>query len=118
MKQRSAYINLVSNAFVQLTLPISQVKHIWTSFATMSTTTMTVQHAITLQAEEPVKQQWEGLSLSGALDRFKYEEATPVIGREYVDVNLVNDIINAENSEELIRDLAITSMFYRTHVPY
>lgn len=80
----------------------------------MSTTTTTVQPAITLQAEDPVKQHKEALSPSGALDRFKHEESTPVIGREYVDVNLVNDIINAENSEELIRDLAITSKLNRS----
>jgi hypothetical protein len=79
--------------------------------ATMSTTTTTtIQPAITLQAEDSAKQQPKPLSTSGALDRFKHEETTPVIGREYVDVNLVNDVINAENSDELIRDLAITSM--------
>ena len=78
-----------------------------------TTTTTTAQPAITLQAESPTKQAREPLSPSGALDRFKYEESTPVIGREYVDLNLVNDIINAENSDELIRDLAITSMSFR-----
>lgn len=50
------------------------------------------------------------LSTSGALDRFKHDEVTPVIGREYPEVNVVDDILNAKNSEELIRDLAITSM--------
>src|SRR4051794_31100643 len=75
-----------------------------------TTTTVQEQPAITLQAEEPTKQAREPLSPSGALDRFKHEESTPVIGREYADVNLVDDIINAENSDELIRDLAITSM--------
>jgi hypothetical protein len=75
-----------------------------------TTTTTSIQPAITLQAEDSAKQYPKPLSTSGALDRFKNEETTPVIGREYVDVNLVNDIINAENSDELIRDLAITSM--------
>ncbi|KAH7397228.1 hypothetical protein BKA66DRAFT_437806 [Pyrenochaeta sp. MPI-SDFR-AT-0127] len=46
---------------------------------------------------------------SGALDaKFKYEEATPVIGREYPEVNIVDEILNASNADELIRDLAIT----------
>ncbi|KAF1850371.1 taurine catabolism dioxygenase [Cucurbitaria berberidis CBS 394.84] len=46
---------------------------------------------------------------SGALDaKFEYEEATPVIGREYPKVNIVDDILNASNADELIRDLAIT----------
>ena len=47
---------------------------------------------------------------SGALDsKFKYEETTPVIGREYPEVNIVDDILNAPNADELIHDLAITS---------
>lgn len=52
------------------------------------------------------------LTKSGALDKqFKYEEATPVIGREYSEVNIVDDILNASNADDLIRDLAITSQF-------
>jgi hypothetical protein len=50
------------------------------------------------------------LAKSGALDKqFKYEEATPVVGREYLDLNIVDDILNAPNADELVRDLAITS---------
>jgi hypothetical protein len=47
---------------------------------------------------------------TGALDAgFKFEETTPVIGREYPEVNIVDDILNVSNADELIRDLAITS---------
>jgi hypothetical protein len=47
---------------------------------------------------------------SGALDsKFKFEDATPVIGREYPDANIVDGILNAPDADELIRDLAITS---------
>lgn len=49
----------------------------------------------------------EPLKLSGALDQFKFFESTPTIGREYEDVNLA-EILRAPNSDELIRDLAIT----------
>ncbi|KAF2023313.1 taurine catabolism dioxygenase [Setomelanomma holmii] len=49
------------------------------------------------------------LTKSGALDKkFKFEEATPVIGREYPDANVVDDILDASDADELIRDLAIT----------
>ncbi|KAF2998493.1 hypothetical protein E8E13_003319 [Curvularia kusanoi] len=49
------------------------------------------------------------LHKSGVLDEnFKFEEATPVIGREYPTVNIVDDILNAPNADDLIRDLAIT----------
>ena len=47
---------------------------------------------------------------SGVLDKnFKYEETTPVIGREYPEINIVDDILNVSNADELIHDLAITS---------
>jgi alpha-ketoglutarate-dependent taurine dioxygenase len=49
------------------------------------------------------------LKLSGALDQFTFEETTPVIGREFPHVNIVDDLLHASNSDELVRDLAITS---------
>lgn len=51
----------------------------------------------------------EPLKLSGALDQFKAFDATPVIGREFIDVDLA-EWLRAPNSDELIRDLGITSM--------
>ena len=49
------------------------------------------------------------LDLSGVLDKFSYEDTTPEIGREFLNVNIVDDIMKAENADELLRDLAITS---------
>ena len=49
------------------------------------------------------------LKKSGALDKFSFEETTPAIGREYPTTNIVDDLLNAENADELVRDLAITS---------
>ena len=49
--------------------------------------------------------------------RFRYEDTTPVIGREIFDVNIVDDILGKdgedtkEEGEELLRDLAVTSEF-------
>jgi hypothetical protein len=52
----------------------------------------------------------EPLKVSGALDgAFGFEEVTPVIGREYPTANIINDLLNAPNADELLRDLAITS---------
>ncbi|KAH8711933.1 taurine dioxygenase family protein [Phaeosphaeriaceae sp. PMI808] len=49
------------------------------------------------------------LKKAGTLDKeFKFEDATPVIGREYPEINIVNDILNAADADDLIRDLAIT----------
>lgn len=49
------------------------------------------------------------LKQSGALDAFQFEDITPVIGREFLDVNIVDDLLNAPNADQLIRDVAITS---------
>ncbi|KAI1376551.1 taurine catabolism dioxygenase [Hypoxylon crocopeplum] len=49
----------------------------------------------------------EPLKLSGALDHFDQFDVTPIIGREFVDVDLA-EWLQAPNSDELIRDLAIT----------
>ena len=50
----------------------------------------------------------ELLKLSGALDPFVSFDATSVIGREFVNVDLAK-WLRAPNSDELLRDLAITS---------
>jgi hypothetical protein len=51
----------------------------------------------------------EPLELSGALEGFRFDEATPTIGREFLDVNIVKDILESKDADALIRDLAITS---------
>lgn len=48
------------------------------------------------------------LKLSGALNTFESFDVTPTIGREFPKANLV-DWLDAENSDELLTDLAITS---------
>lgn len=50
----------------------------------------------------------EPLKLSGALDHFEHFDVTPIIGREYPTVDL-KELLRAPNSDELLRDLAITS---------
>lgn len=49
----------------------------------------------------------EPLKLSGALNKFEQFDVTPTIGREYANVDLA-EWIQADNSDELLRDLAIT----------
>jgi len=50
------------------------------------------------------------LELSGALEQYEQFDVTPVIGREFPKANVV-EWLKAPNSDELIRDLAITSTF-------
>lgn len=49
---------------------------------------------------------------TGALDSFAFEDTTPGLGREYINVNLVDDVLNAPNSKGRLRDLAYTSRFH------
>jgi hypothetical protein len=73
------------------------------------------RHSFTMAANG-TKSHPSPLTKSGALDKqFKYEEATPVVGREYPEVNIVDDVLNAPNADELIRDLAITSKLSQHH---
>jgi hypothetical protein len=52
--------------------------------------------------------QHESLTPTRVLDQFKSFECTPSLGREYPDAKLL-DWMNAPNSDELLRELAITS---------
>ena len=57
------------------------------------------------------------LKLSGNLDGFEFEDTTPAIGREFPNVNIVDDLLNASNADELVRDLAITSTIHSRIFP-
>ena len=46
------------------------------------------------------------LKYSGSLDRYTFNDVTPVIGREFLDLQIV-DLLNSH--DDLIKDLAVTS---------
>ncbi|CAK7236766.1 hypothetical protein SCUCBS95973_009722 [Sporothrix curviconia] len=72
--------------------------------ATTTTTQTRTETVISASSAYPTP-----LVPTGTLDaKFAFVEATPVIGREYPTVNIVDDILNAENADELLRDLAYT----------
>jgi hypothetical protein len=48
------------------------------------------------------------LQLKGILEQYESFDVTPVVGREFKDVNL-KEWLRAPNSDDLLRDLAITS---------
>ena len=52
----------------------------------------------------------EPLKLKGHLNNYKSFKVTPIIGTEFPDANVV-EWLKAPNSDELIRDLAITSRY-------
>ena len=49
------------------------------------------------------------LEPNGSLNSYNYIDLTPVIGREFPTANLV-DMMQAPNSDELLTELALTSM--------
>lgn len=51
----------------------------------------------------------EPLKYKGLLDPFNSYHVTPLIGTEFPDANVV-DWLKAPNSDELLQDLAVTSM--------
>lgn len=66
-------------------------------------------------ASQPTQSK-EPLKLNGVLDQFKSFDVTPVIGKEFPEASLA-DWLRAPNSDDLIRDLAITSSRSTPRVP-
>ncbi|KAL9623142.1 MAG: hypothetical protein Q9160_002457 [Pyrenula sp. 1 TL-2023] len=69
----------------------------------MATETVTVTQVVGEEKWQP----HEPLKLKGVLDQFKSFDVTPVIGKEFPEAKL-SEWLSAPNSDELIRDLAIT----------
>lgn len=82
----------------------------------MSTLTETAQTLVDNTKEKVLNSEThehkEPLKLSGILDQYESFDVTPVIGREFPNAKL-KEWLEAPNSDELIRDLAITSKFVR-----
>ncbi|KAL0634939.1 hypothetical protein Q9L58_006133 [Maublancomyces gigas] len=78
----------------------------------MAPSTSTIE---TVQLPQPIREKVitkatrvrQPLNLSGALDAYQSFDVTPVIGREFPEVQLTS-LLSAKNSHELLRDLAIT----------
>lgn len=56
------------------------------------------------------------LQPNGSLESYDFKDLTPCIGREFPTANLV-DIMSAQNSDELLQELALTSMFIGQGIP-
>ena len=74
----------------------------------MTSTTETVPVEVQINQNLP-KHQRAPLQLTGALDQFESFDVTPVVGREFPEASL-KEWLEAPNSDELIRELAVTSM--------
>lgn len=93
--------------------PVAQTtEHIQQKLASLSTSekpqTQETEAPAVQAPSQSTSQHKEPLKLSGILDQFESFDVTPVIGREFVGVNLAK-WLRAPNSDELLRDLAITS---------
>jgi Taurine catabolism dioxygenase TauD, TfdA family len=58
----------------------------------------------------------EPLKDSGNLDSFQHEDLTPAIGTEFTSATQLSKLLKAENSDALIRDLAILSNSFKYNV--
>jgi hypothetical protein len=57
----------------------------------------------------------DSIKYSGSLDSYSQNDLTPVIGTEYEELQ-VADILESDQCDRLIKDLAVTSALY-PHVP-
>lgn len=57
---------------------------------------------------KPASLMREPMKPTGVLDQYEHWEVTPSCGREYPTLN-VADLMNAPNSDELIRELGVIS---------
>jgi hypothetical protein len=82
----------------------------------MATTTIQASGSSEAAAEtpksSPAQTHKEPLQLQGALDQYDSFDVTPIIGREFPAASL-KEWLDAPNSDELLRELAITSQFLR-----
>jgi hypothetical protein len=77
----------------------------------MATTTIQASGSVSETAAiESTRVHKEPLQLQGTLDKYESFDVTPIIGREFPTVNLKH-WLEAPNSDELLRDLAITSQY-------
>lgn len=53
------------------------------------------------------------LKLPRALDDFKLKETTQPWVRKFLNVDIVDDLLNAEKADERLRDFAIINLYYR-----
>jgi hypothetical protein len=58
----------------------------------------------------------EALKYGGSLDQFAHEDLTPATGTEFTSDTQLSQLLKADNADELIRDLAILSIFQFNHL--
>lgn len=79
---------------------------------TIQTSNSTAETPKSSPASSPAPSHKEPLQLKGTLDQYDSFDVTPIIGREFPTANL-KEWLEAPNSDELLKELAITSQFLR-----
>ena len=116
MRVLSAGHNLRSKleAYLSQTLRSDQIDNFKDNMATTTETTLST--AITGEHLEQATHK-EPLKPSGALDSIEHFDVTPTIGREFPGASL-KEWLEAPNSDELLKELAITSKPIPSNRPY
>ena len=75
----------------------------------MATVTETLSSKLHLGDSPSIVHHKEPLKLKGVLDKYESFDVTPILGKEFPKLK-ITELLEAPNSDELLRDLAITSM--------
>lgn len=84
---------------------MSRLTNTSSSFNMATTTTQTVPFTTTETKTTTHRTQW--LKPTGVLDKYDSFDVTPIIGREFPNAS-IKEWLEAPNSDELLKDLAIT----------
>jgi hypothetical protein len=79
-----------------------------------SATDVQAQTEIPIHPSKAAAKPW--VKATGILEQYESFDVTPVIGREFPHANLVS-WLQAPNSDELLRELALTSTFPVVNLP-
>lgn len=71
---------------------------------------METQHASTLKDEDATQNVRKPVQATGVLEGFDHEDLTPAIGRAFHNVNIIDDLMNAEDADARLRELSLISM--------
>lgn len=68
------------------------------------------------EADPLVNKNTKPMTYTGSLDAYEHFDSTPVIGREFAEGLQLSTLLEAPNSDELIRDLAVLGEYARQTV--
>ena len=69
----------------------------------------TDQHVLSSEHDHFTQDSRKPVQSTSALDQLSHEDLTPAIGRAYQNVNIIDDIMKADDADDRLRELALVS---------